>query len=79
MANEIRNNGERVMALIEYDSYKQKLRELGPELEKLAGKKQFAAICGEYIEKPQGKPTLAPESDKRAAINPMLGDFKNIG
>ena len=24
------------MALIEYDSYKQKLRELGPELEKLA-------------------------------------------
>ena len=36
MANEIQNNGERVMALIEYDSYKQKLRELGPELEKLA-------------------------------------------
>jgi len=36
MANEIRKNGERVMALIEYDSYKQKLRELGPELEKLA-------------------------------------------
>ena len=48
------------------------------ELEKLAGKKQFAAICGEYIEKPQGKPTLAPESDKRAAINPMLDDFKNV-
>lgn len=48
------------------------------ELKKLAGKKQFAAICGEYIEKPQGKPTLAPESDKRAAINPMLDDFKNI-
>ena len=49
------------------------------ELEKLAGKKQFAAICGEFIEKPQGKPALAPESDKRAAINPMLDDFKNIG
>ena len=48
------------------------------ELEKLAGKKQFAAICGGYIEKPQGKPTLAPESDKRAAINPMMDDFKNI-
>ena len=27
------------------------------DLEKLTGKKQFAAICGEYIEKPQGKPT----------------------
>jgi len=48
------------------------------ELEKLAGKKQFNAICGEYIEKPQGKPTLAPESDKRPAFNPMLDDFKNV-
>lgn len=48
------------------------------ELEKLAGKKQFNAICGEYIEKPQGKPTLAPESDKRPAFNPMLDDFKCV-
>lgn len=48
------------------------------ELEKLAGKKHFAAICGEYIEKPKGKPTLAPESDKRPAINPMLDDFNGI-
>lgn len=48
------------------------------ELEKLAGKKQFNAICGEYIEKPQGKPTLAPESDKRPAFNQMLDDFKNV-
>lgn len=48
------------------------------ELEKLVGKKQFAAICSEYIEKPQGKPTLAPESDKRPAIDPVLDDFKDI-
>lgn len=48
------------------------------ELEKLAGKKNFAAICGEYIEKPQGKPTLAPESDKRPAIDPVAEDFKGI-
>lgn len=48
------------------------------ELEKLCGKKQFAAICGEYIEKPQGKPTLAPESDKRPAMNPAADDFKDI-
>lgn len=48
------------------------------ELEKLVGKKQFAAICSEYIEKPQGKPTLAPESDKRPAINPATDDFKDI-
>ena len=48
------------------------------ELEKLCGKKQFAAICGEYIEKPKGKPTLAPESDKRPAMNPAADDFKDI-
>lgn len=29
-------DGEIVMALIEYDEYKQKLRELGPELDKLS-------------------------------------------
>lgn len=48
------------------------------ELEKLAGKKQFAAICGQWIDKPQGKPTLAPASDKRPAINPLADDFSNI-
>lgn len=48
------------------------------ELEKLCGKKQFAVICGEYVKKPQGKPTLAPESDKRPAINPAADDFKDI-
>ena len=48
------------------------------ELEKLVGKKQFAAICSDYIEKPQGKPTLAPESDKRPAIDPVTDDFKDV-
>ena len=48
------------------------------ELEKLVGKKQFAAICSDYIEKPQGKPTLAPESDKRPAIDPVADDFKDV-
>ncbi len=33
--------------------------------EKLVGKKQFTELVGDYINKPQGKPTLAPESDKR--------------
>ena len=48
------------------------------DLEKLTGKKQFAVICGEYIDKPQGKPTLAPESDKRPAIDPLADDFKDV-
>lgn len=37
-------------------------------MEKMMGKKQFGAVLGDYIEKPPGKPTLAPESDKRPAI-----------
>ena len=48
------------------------------DLEKLVGKKQFAAMCGEWINKPQGKPTLAPEGDKRKAIDPIADDFKGI-
>lgn len=48
------------------------------DLEKNIGKKQFAALCGQYIEKPQGKPTLVPESDKRQAIDPLAEDFKNV-
>lgn len=48
------------------------------DLEKLTGKKQFAVICGEFVEKPQGKPTLAPDSDKRPAIDPLADDFKDV-
>lgn len=55
----------------------QELRNI-TDLEKLTGKKQFAVICGDFIEKPQGKPTLAPESDKRPAIDPLSDDFKDI-
>jgi len=38
------------------------------EMEKLMGKKNFAAILGKPVEKPKGKPTLVPASDKRPAI-----------
>ena len=48
------------------------------DLEKLIGKKRFGAICAEYINKPQGKPTLVPESDKRPAFNQASDDFKDI-
>lgn len=48
------------------------------ELEKLVGKKQFAALCGQWISKLQGKPTLVPESDKRQAINTVEDDFADI-
>lgn len=34
-------------------------------LEKLCGKKKLTELIGSYIVKPAGKPTLAPETDKR--------------
>ena len=48
------------------------------DLEKLIGKKRFGALCSEYINKPQGKPTLVPESDKRPSFNQAADDFKDI-
>lgn len=40
------------------------------QMEKDFGKKAVAKILAGLIEKPQGKPTLAPESDKRPAFQP---------
>lgn len=40
------------------------------KMEKLLGKKKMAEIIGDLIEKPQGSPTLVPESDKRPAWAP---------
>lgn len=40
-------------------------------MEKMLGKKKFAEILGNLIEKPQGGPTLAPESDKRPALDAL--------
>ena len=39
------------------------------EMEKLMGKEMFAKMLGGLIEKPPGKPTLVPLSDKRPAIH----------
>lgn len=44
----------------------------------LIGKKRFEEFLGNYIEKPQGKPTLVPESDKRPAMNTAKQDFNEI-
>ena len=38
-------------------------------MQKLLGKARFEELLAAYIEKPQGKPTLVPESDKRPAMN----------
>ena len=36
-------------------------------MQKMLGKSRFEELLTPYIEKPQGKPTLVPESDKRPA------------
>lgn len=38
-------------------------------MEKLLGKKKFGEVLKDLIDKPAGKPTLVPESDKRPEIN----------
>lgn len=51
------------------DIYKpQALLPLG-QLEKLVGKTHFNEVASDLIIKPTGKPTLAPEKDKRPALN----------
>lgn len=52
-----------------YDPYAHKVLGL-TEMQKLLGKKRFDELLGSLIEKPQGKPTLVPSSDKRPEYRP---------
>lgn len=45
-------------------------------MENAIGKKEVNRLLGDYIIKPQGKPTLAPEDDKRPVYNSAEADFK---
>jgi hypothetical protein len=45
-------------------------------MEAAIGKKEVVRLLGDYIIKPPGKPTLAPESDKRPEFNSAEADFK---
>lgn len=47
-------------------------------MEKAITKKAFAALLSELVIKPQGKPTLVPESDKRQEYNSIESDFSNV-
>ena len=51
-----------------HDIYKQTLISL-TEMEKLMGKAEFSKVLGSLVTKPQGKPTLVPDTDKRQAIS----------
>ena len=57
-----------------FDLYEKKLLGI-TAMQKLLGKSRFDELLAAYIEKPQGKPTLVPESDKRPAMNNAKSDF----
>ena len=56
------------------DPYERKILGI-TAMQKLLGKSRFEELLSPYIEKPQGKPALVPESDKRPAINTAKNDF----
>ena len=57
-----------------FDPYERKLLGI-TAMQKLLGKSRFDELLSPYIEKPQGKPSLVPESDKRPVMNNAKTDF----
>ena len=68
---------EAVAAKVEeagYSPYEKKLMGI-TALTKLLGKRRFDELLTDLIEKPQGKPVLVPETDKRPALHTAVDDF----
>lgn len=57
-----------------FDPFEHKLLGI-TAMQKMLGKARFDELLAAFIEKPQGKPTLVPESDKRPAMNTAKSDF----
>lgn len=58
-----------------FNPYEKKL--LGvTAMQAMLGKKRFNEILGKFIYKPEGKPTLVPETDPRPVMNSAATDFK---
>ena len=58
-----------------YDPYSHKVLGL-TEMQKLLGKQRFNELLSTLVVKPQGKPALVPESDKRPVMTTITDDFK---
>ena len=58
-----------------FEPYEQKLLGI-TAMTALLGKSMFEKLLGRLVVKPQGKPTLAPMSDKRPAMNTAAEDFE---
>lgn len=57
-----------------FDPYEQKVLGI-TAMTSLLGKQRFEELLNGYIEKPQGKPALVQDTDKRPAINSAQQDF----
>jgi hypothetical protein len=66
-----------VVSAAGFDPYEHKVLGI-TAMTSLLGKKRFEEVLGSYIEKPQGKPTLVPDCDKRPAIHTAQQDFIEI-
>lgn len=75
-------NKEAAAAILEKngytDIYKPKELLAMGALEKMVGKKRFEDMMAFIIDKPQGKPVLVPNSDKRPIFNDTTNDFGGI-
>ncbi len=58
-----------------YDPYEKKILGI-TAMTALLGKKLFNSLLSDLTYKPQGKPTLVPESDKRPAMTTIFNDFQ---
>ena len=58
-----------------FDPFEKKLLGI-TAMQKLLGKNRFDELLSGLVEKPKGKPTLVPESDKRPAVSSATLDFK---
>lgn len=70
-------NNDAVAAVVTdagYDPFEKKLMGV-TAMTKLLGAKKFNSLLGSLVEKPRGKPTLVPESDKRPVWNTAQEDF----
>jgi hypothetical protein len=58
-----------------FDPYEKKLLSI-TEMQKRIGKSKFIELLDKFVVKPQGKPTLVQESDKRPEFSTAIADFK---
>lgn len=59
-----------------YDPFEKKLLGI-TEMQKMLGKNKFEELLSSLVIKPQGKPTLAPDSDKRPEFTTAKAEFND--